>query len=136
MSVRSALTMTLNNLKSRVPLVYLSGVLFPHIYTNVENNIPYNVVPMSLTSRMKLRLLNLLKGFEKMHVLSRFGMMKVLNQFQPIMQAYHLPSPYDLNFFGYLWSEFINQTVGKKDLRTLDYKHVQIDGEYNAPVCG
>lgn len=69
-----------------------------------------------------------------MPVLKRFGLMKIMNQHQPIMQAYHLPSPYDSNFFGYLWSEFVNGSVGKKDLRTLEYKHVTIDGEYSMPV--
>lgn len=65
---------------------------------------------------------------------SRFGIMQVQNQYIPIMQAYHLPGTYDSNFFAYVWSEFINGTVAHKDLRTLEYKHVRVDGEYDSPV--
>lgn len=126
--------MALNNLKSRVPLIYLPGVLFPHLYSNVEKNIPYNVVPMNLTGNKIWYQIGIISGFNMMNILNRFGMMKVMNQYQPILQAYHLPSPYDANFMGYLWSEFLNNTVGKKDLRTLEYKHVTIDGEYSIPV--
>lgn len=65
---------------------------------------------------------------------SRFGLLQIHNQYSPIMQAYHLPGTYDSNFFAYLWSEFINGTVAKKDLRNLEYKHVRVDGEYDSPV--
>lgn len=50
--VRRALTIAVNNISSCTPIVYLPGVLFPHIYTNCENDIPYNVVPMSLTGKV------------------------------------------------------------------------------------
>lgn len=75
-------------------------------------------------------------GSKRDAYLKRFGLMSMQNQYEPIMQAYHLPSPYDANFFSYLWSECINESAAKKDLRSLEYKHARVEGEYCAPVTG
>lgn len=61
-------------------------------------------------------------------LINRLGLLPLPKQESVILSAQHLPGMYDSEFFGYLWSDFLNRTSGRMDTRSLEYKHLQIDG--------